>query len=70
MGIIAEWGPVPVSMVLRSEESIKSEILSLARTSEYMKNTSVLSVNKSEEDSLDRKFSSNLIVIVVINSFR
>ena len=53
-------------MVLRSEESLKSEMLSLARTSKYVKNTSVLSINKSEEDSLDRKESSNLIVIVVI----
>ena len=46
--IIARWGLLPVSMVLRSEESFKSEMLSLARTST---NTSVLSINKSEEDS-------------------
>ena len=50
-GIIARWGPLPISMVLRSEESLKSEMASLARTSKYVKNTSVLSINKSEEDS-------------------
>ena len=46
LGIIARWGPLPISMVLRSEESLKSEMLSLART--YY---CVLSINKSEEDS-------------------
>ena len=51
LGIIARWGNLPISMVLRSEESLKSEMLSLARTSKYVINTSVLSVNKSEEDS-------------------
>ena len=51
LGNIAEWGPLPISMVLRSEESLKSEMLSQARTSKYVKNTSVLSINKSEEDS-------------------
>ena len=56
-------------MVLQSEGSLKSEMLSLARTSKYVKNTSVLSINKSEEDSEDRKASSNLIVIVVIKSY-
>ena len=55
-------------MVFRSEGSLKSEMLSLARTSEYMKNTNVLSINKSQ-DSLDRKDSSNMIVIVVINPY-
>ena len=50
--IVARWGPLPVSMVLRSEESLKSaELLSLARTSKDVKNTSVLGINKSEEDS-------------------
>ena len=45
-------GALPISMVLRSEESLKSaEMLSLARTSKYVKNTSVLSISKSEEDS-------------------
>ena len=67
--IIAGWGNLPNSMVLRSEESLKSEMLSPALTSKYVKNTSVLSINKSEEDSLDRKDSSNLIVIIVINSY-
>ena len=51
LGIIARWGYLPISMVFRSKESLKSEILSLARTSKYVKNTSVLSINKSEEDS-------------------
>ena len=46
LGIIAGWGPLPISVVLRSEESLKSETLSLVWTSKY--NTSV---NKSEEDS-------------------
>ena len=60
---------LPYLAILRSEESLKSEMLSLAQTSKYVKNTSVLSIDKSEEDSLDRKDSSNLIVIVVINSY-
>ena len=51
LGIIPRWGPLPISMVLRSAKSPKSEILSLARTCKYVKNTSVLSINKSEEDS-------------------
>ena len=51
LGIIARWGPLAISMVLRFEESLKSEMLSLARTSKYVKNTSVLSIDKSEEDS-------------------
>ena len=49
--MIARWGNLPISMVLRSEESLKSEMLSLARTSKYVKNPSVLSINKSEEAS-------------------
>ena len=56
MGIIARWGPLPVSMVLRSKESLKSaEMLSLPRTSKYVKNTSVLGIKKSEKDSLRPK---------------
>ena len=51
LGIISRWGNLPISMVLRSEECLKSEMLSLARTSKYVKNTSVLSIKKSEEDS-------------------
>ena len=51
LGIIARWGSLPISMVLRSQESLRSEMLSLARTSIYVKNTSVLSITKSEEDS-------------------
>ena len=51
LGIIARWGNLPISVVFRSEESLKSEMLSLARTSKYVKNTSVLRINKSEEDS-------------------
>ena len=34
-----------------NDDSLKSEMLSLARTSKYVTNTSVLSINKSEEDS-------------------
>ena len=51
-------------MVLRSEGSLELEMLSLARTSKYVDNTSVLSINKTEEDSKDRKDSSNSIVLV------
>ena len=52
LGITARWGPLPISMVLQSEESLKSaDRPSLAWTSKYMKNTRVLSINKSEEDS-------------------
>ena len=39
--IIASWGALPISMVLRSEGSLKSEMLSLARTSKYVNSTSV-----------------------------
>ena len=39
--IIAGLGPVRISMVLRFEGSLKSEMLSLARTSKYVNNTSV-----------------------------
>ena len=41
LGIIARWSHLPISMDLRSEESLKSDMLSLARTSKYVKNTSV-----------------------------
>ena len=51
LGIIARRCPLPISMVLRSEVSLKSELLSLARSSKFVKNTSVLSINKSDEDS-------------------
>ena len=51
LGITTRWGPLPNNMVFRSEESLKSEMLSLARTSKYVKNTSVLSINKSEGES-------------------
>ena len=54
-------------MVLRSEGSLKSEMLSLVRTSNYVDNTSVLSINKTEEDSYERiKFDS---ISIVINSY-
>ena len=49
--IIARWGYLPISMVLRSERSLKSKMLSLARTSNYVNDTSVLSIKKSEDDS-------------------
>ena len=61
--IIVRWGNLPISKVLRSEGSLKSEMLSLSRTSKYVDNTSVLSINKTEEDSQDGKDSSNSIVI-------
>ena len=49
--IIAGWGYLPISMVLRSERSLKSKMLSLARTSKYANDTSVFSIKKSEDDS-------------------
>ena len=49
--IIARWGYLPISMVLRSERSLKSKKLSLARTSKYVNDTSVLCIRKSEDDS-------------------
>ena len=49
--IIARWGYLPIGMVLRSERSLKSKMLSLARTSKYVNDTSVLSIKKSEDDS-------------------
>ena len=42
---------LPISMVLRSEGSLILEMLSLARTSKYVDNTSVLGINKTEDDS-------------------
>ena len=39
--IVARWGPVPISMVLRSERSLKLKMLSLTRTSKVVNNTSV-----------------------------
>ena len=47
--IIARRGNLPISMVLRSEGSLKLEMLSLARTSKYVDSTIVLSINKTEE---------------------
>ena len=49
--IIARWGYLPISMVLRSERSLKSKMLSLARTSKYVNDISVLSIKKSDNDS-------------------
>ena len=49
--IIARWVNLSISMVLRSEGSLKLEMLSLARTSKYVDNTSLLNINKTEEDS-------------------
>ena len=37
--IIARWGPLPIGMALRSEGSLKWEMLSLARRSKYVNNT-------------------------------
>ena len=61
------WGPLPISMVLWYERSLKSKMLSLARTSKYANNTNMLNVKKSEEDSSDWKGLPNWIVIVVSN---
>ena len=47
--IMARWDPLPVSMI-RYERSLKSKMLSLARTSKYG-NISVLYIKKSEKDS-------------------
>ena len=47
--LIARWGYLPISVVLRSEKSLKSKMLSLARTSKYVNDTSVLSIKKSED---------------------
>ena len=44
-------------------------MLSLARTSKYVNDTSVLSIRKSEEDRQDWKDSPNLVVILVINLY-
>ena len=49
--IIARWDPLPIRMVPWSERSLKSKMLSLARISKVVNNTSVLNVKKSEEDS-------------------
>ena len=46
--IIAWRSNLAISMVLRSEGILKLGMLSLARTSNYMVNTSVLSTNKIE----------------------
>ena len=35
LGIIARWGPLPISVVLRSEESLKLEMMSLKIREEY-----------------------------------
>ena len=49
--IIAKWGHLPISMVLRSERSLKSKMLSLTVTSKYANDTSVLNIKRPEEDS-------------------
>ena len=49
--IIARCDPLPISMVLRYEKSLKSKMLSLAWTSKYVNNTYVLNIKESEEDS-------------------
>ena len=49
--IIARWGYLPISMVLRSKRSLKSKMLSLVRISKYVNDTSVLCIKKSKDDS-------------------
>ena len=70
-GDTAKWCPLPSSMVLRSEGSLKSEMLSLARTSKYVNNTTVLVCKSynSEEDSLNGSDSQNWIVIIVTDPY-
>ena len=65
--ILDRWGYIRISMVLWSERSLKSKMLSLARTSKYVNGTSVLSLKTSEDDSLEWKDSPDWTVIVVIN---
>ena len=56
-------------MVLRFEGSLKLEMLSLARTSKYVDNTSVLSTNKTRGGQLRLKglikLDSDSVVIIV-----
>ena len=49
--IIVRWSYLPISMVLRSERSLKSRMLSLARTSKYVNDIGVLNIKTSEDDS-------------------
>ena len=51
LGIIAGWAPPSISVDLRSEGSLKPEMVSLSRKSKYVHNTRVLSTTKSEEDT-------------------
>ena len=72
LGLIARWGPLPISMVLRSEESLKSEMLSLARTSKYVNNTSVKhqQVRKGQLKGLtklDSCYSDKLIFMLSVS---
>ena len=46
--MIARWGHLPISMVIGSERSLKSKMLSLARTSKYVNDTSVLSIKRQK----------------------
>ena len=45
--IITRWAYLPISMVLRSERRLKLKMLSLARTSKHVNDTSALSIKKS-----------------------
>ena len=45
--IIARWGNLPISIALRSEGSLKSEMLSLARASKYVNNTKATTQRKT-----------------------
>ena len=49
--IIARWGQLPISKVLRSQRILNSKMLSLAVTSKYLTATSELSIKKSDEGS-------------------
>ena len=69
--IIPRWGNLPINMVLRSEGSLKLEMLSLARTSKYVDNTSVLSIKKDRGGQLRLKglikLDSDSVVISMLS---
>ena len=62
--IIDRWGPLLISMVLRSERSLKSKMLSLARTSKVVNNTSM---SKSQRRKARTERTHQTVVIVVIS---
>ena len=55
-------GNLSISMVLRSERSLKAEMLSLARTSKYVDNTSVLSIRQLRLKRLIKLDSYSVVI--------